>query len=250
MLANSRVGTTMDTGRAGNALARPGVDTRVWTSLALVTGPAMVDAEGGVFCPISLLPLGDLHTAQLSSPYAGPGYGFYFPLNVDDYVLVTAPNGNPDEGLTIIGRPWSGGEPPPQDAVDNPADVLLVVQQDSNVRIRVQGAGNVVMNPSGTGQVILGADLGDAALQAAALGATIQMFLDGNPQLAGMPGFLGLVSSFNQFIEAYVNHTHGPGNTAAVTAVPNDALTVAIKGILTTYELDDPTVTAEKVQVK
>lgn len=144
MLKNSRVSGTLDVGRLGQALARPGMDTRVWVSLAIVEA-VHVDAEEGVFVDVLCVPLRQRGTARLGTEYAGAGFGLYTPLEVDDEVLVEAPSGDPDEGLVVSRRLHSASDPPPSELVDHPEDVLLVVKPGKSVRIAVTGGGKVVL---------------------------------------------------------------------------------------------------------
>lgn len=144
MLKNSRVSGTLDIGRLGQALARPGMDTRTWVSLAIVKA-VHVDADEGVFVDVLCVPLKHKGTARLGCEYAGNGFGMYAPLEVDDEVLVEAPSGDPDEGLVVTQRLHSPSDPPPSELVDNPTDVLLVVKPGRTVRIVTSGGGKVVL---------------------------------------------------------------------------------------------------------
>lgn len=142
MLKNSRVTGTLDTGRLGAALRGPGMDTRIWVSLAIVKA-VHVDAEEGVFVDVLCVPLRHTGTARLGCEYAGSGFGMYAPLEVDDEVLVEAPSGDPDEGLVVTRRLHSASDPPPSEVVDHPEDVLLVVKPGRTVRIVTSGGGKV-----------------------------------------------------------------------------------------------------------
>lgn len=145
-MLRSRVLSSIDTERLASAVARPGIDPRIWVSYAvLLTDPVLDMTEGGkdVFADIMLLPSGTVETARVGTIYAGNGFGFYAPLYKDDEVLVVAPSGDPDEGLVITQRFWSPADPPPEGL--NIEDVTLVVQSDKNLRITVQGAGKVIL---------------------------------------------------------------------------------------------------------
>lgn len=142
MLKNSRVTGALDTARLGQALARPGMDTRTWVSLAFVT-KITIDADEGVFVDVVLMPGRQQATARLGTEYAGNGFGIYAPLEVDDEVLIEAPNGDADQGLIITRRLHSASDPPPSEAVDFPEDFLLVARADKTVRILVEGEGQV-----------------------------------------------------------------------------------------------------------
>jgi len=142
VLKNSRVSGTLDTNRLGKALARPGMDTRTWVSLAIVNA-ITIDPDEGIFADVTLMPLGKTATARVGSEYAGAGFGIYAPLLPDDEVLVEAPNGDPDNGLILTRRLFSPSDPPPDEALDFPEDFLLVARDGKTVRILVAGAGRV-----------------------------------------------------------------------------------------------------------
>ena len=171
----TRVGTTVDTQRLGASIARPGIDTRVWISLAFARGESMVDAANGVFVDVTCVPHGEQYTARVASNYAGTGFGAYAKIHANDALLVAAPEGDPGHGLVVLSRFWSSIDTPPQDSVDNPDDIVLTVEADKNVRIKLQGSGQVFLDTaggnvhvataggnavvdSGAGKVFLGAD--------------------------------------------------------------------------------------------
>src|SRR5713226_4453753 len=93
----SRVGTTPDFYRWGEALRRPGMDTRTWVSIAYVQA-VKVDPVDGPLADVLLMPSEDQETARIGAIYAGNGWGIYAPLYKDDEVIVSAPSGDPDHG--------------------------------------------------------------------------------------------------------------------------------------------------------
>lgn len=155
MLKLSRVSSAMDTSRLGQALARPGMDTRTWVSLAIVER-VIIDEDEGVFADVLLMPSGERFPARVAQEYAGNGFGLYTPIEVDDEVLVEAPSGDPDNGMILTRRLYSKSDPPPAEAASNPSDVLLVVKTDQTLRIITAGSGNVVIETRGAGKVKLG----------------------------------------------------------------------------------------------
>jgi hypothetical protein len=128
----------------GRALARPGMDPRSWCSLAIVQSVVVDEAEG-VFCDVLLMPSKRRETARLGAAYAGSGWGLYAPPMVDDEVLVSAPSGDPAQGLVITSRLWSPADVPPADAATYSEDVLLTVRPDKSLRLVVSGGGKVVL---------------------------------------------------------------------------------------------------------
>jgi hypothetical protein len=157
MLRQTRVGTGLDTARLGQALARPGMDTRSWISLASVV-EVVVDPEEGVFVDVLLLPSGEPETVRLGAVYAGNGWGLYAPLAKDDEVLVAFPEGSPDAGGWIVARAWSRSDPPPSEVGSKPEELLLFAKPETNLRLVASGGGNVVVEARDAGKVFLGAD--------------------------------------------------------------------------------------------
>ena len=159
-----------DVQRMGEALARPGMDTRIWASLAIIK-KVTVDPAGGFLADITLLPGGNGETARVGSIMAGPGSGCYLPLEVDDDVLVVAPDGTPDAGLVIVCRLWDRATTPPADAAAHPDDVLMQPPTDRTIRMITTGGGAIAIVPRGSGDVLLG---DDAAAHPACRGDLIQ----------------------------------------------------------------------------
>ena len=134
-LRRTRIGTSPDVARIGEALARPGMDPRIWSSLAIVTAVNVDTAEGAVFVDVTLLPSLIPDCARVGAEYAGNGWGLYAPIYVDDEVLVVAPSGDPDEGLVVTRRMHSPSDQLPGVVGANPNDFILVVQPGSNLRV-------------------------------------------------------------------------------------------------------------------
>lgn len=123
------------------ALARPGLDTRTWESLAYALGESVVDPGHGVFVDVKLVPSGEEYTARVPSAYAGKGFGLYTKIHKDDSLQVSVPSGDPAHGCVVTGRFWNADDTPPQAAVDAPDDVLLVIESARNLSIVVAGGG-------------------------------------------------------------------------------------------------------------
>lgn len=144
MLKGSRVATTIDTSRLAEAVSMAGIDPRIWVSYAIVTA-VHVDNEEGVFADVILMPSRLRETARVGQEYCGVNFGLHTPVEVDDEVLVSAPSGDPDEGLVVARRLWGGSDPPPSEVVDHPQDVILVVKPGQSVRLVVKGGGKVML---------------------------------------------------------------------------------------------------------
>ena len=156
----------VDTGRLGEAVARPGMDTRVWISLAIVTD-FHVDPAEGVFVDVTLMPSGLPDTARVGACYAGAGFGVFAELKVDDEVLVAAPSGDPAAGLVVLRSLWSAADPPPTEAA--PGVVLLRAEKGVKVHVVTDGA-DVLVEVRGGGKCIIdapgGVELGGKGLTA------------------------------------------------------------------------------------
>lgn len=158
-----RAASGLDFNMLSKAMTRPGIDPRSWCSLAIVQS-VVIDEAAGVFCDVLLMPSKRRETARLGAAYAGSGFGFYAPVRVDDEVLVSAPGGDPAQGLVITQRLWSPADVPPAGLEATPEDVVLVVEADKSLRLTVQGGGDVVVTAA-DGKVKLG---GDAATRGVA----------------------------------------------------------------------------------
>lgn len=165
----------MDVGRAGAALAAPGMDPREWIAIGVVVDTPTAEADQGYFVRV-LIPMTLMEvtvTAAVCQGYAGGGFGAHAPLRPDDKVVVANPGGTPDAGYYVVGRYWDRSDPPPQDVVDHPTDVHLVVESDRSARVAVSGAGSVVVEARGTGRIDLTAPevrVGAAPVQRMILG--------------------------------------------------------------------------------
>lgn len=125
--------------RLAAALRAPGIDPRLWLTLAVVRELG-VDPEHGVFADLSLVPTGDKETALVGSGYTGDGYGVWAPLQKDDLVLVAIPRGDPAMGPVIISRLWSGSEKPPAElgasnGADPPTSPVIVVGPGQTLKV-------------------------------------------------------------------------------------------------------------------
>ena len=168
MLKKSRVTGAMDVNRLAAAVSRPGIDPRQWCTVGVVKA-FHYDEEHGPYVDVSILAdattdsdgemVEHVETARVGSFYAGPGYGFYAPLDVEDEVFVGYPDGNPNNGLVVIGKLWSNADLPPATAKDNQGDVCLHIKKDVTLRIQTFGSGNVVVGAE-NGKVLLGDETG------------------------------------------------------------------------------------------
>lgn len=139
-----RQSSSPDIGRLSAGLQRPGMDTRIWVSLAFAVDDSAVQDEG-VFVDVVLLPTGETMTARVPAEYAGESFGLYSQILKDDEVVVEIPRGDPNEGAVVTRRLWNKQDKPPQVAKDNPKDFILVVKKDVNLRLVTSGTGQVLI---------------------------------------------------------------------------------------------------------
>jgi hypothetical protein len=144
-----RKSTSPDVGRMSAGLQRPGIDTRVWSSLAYAEGDSAVFADG-VFVDVVLLPTGEKLTARVPAEYAGNSFGLYAKVYEHDELLVEIPRGDPAEGAVVSRRLWNKRDAPPAQAVSEPEDVLLVVKPEKTLRLITSGAGKVFIKSAAT----------------------------------------------------------------------------------------------------
>lgn len=215
-----RVGTTIDIGRLSAAVSRPGIDPRVWCSLAEAVGESVVDPEYGEFVDVQLLPTGEQFTARVPAPYAGDGFGLHAGrIHAHDELVVLVPLGDPAEGAVVVARLWNAADKPAQQTVDTPDEIQLLAESDNNVRVRAAGAGGLFLES--TEAVRIGAE--DATEQLV-LGTTFrqkQATLDTDAQTQ-----LGNISTASAAISAAATALAGAGGTPAAV--------VAFAGVLGT----------------
>lgn len=237
----------IDPGRLASLVSRPGIDPRVHLTLAIVDR-VVVDPEQGVFVDITYLMHEDADTAMLGVPYAGGGFGFYVPVQVDDTVLVAIPEGDTDAGPVIISRMWTGGDKPFEEMKGTeltgqeagqfqaaekvilkckpgtPCEIL--VSEGAEVTIRVTGSGNanVIVD---SGKVFLAATTGT---EPATKGQTLKGYLD------------GLKTWLDAHVHAYI--APGPTPTLTSNATTNPA------GVPPNPSPTVPDVRATKVELK
>jgi hypothetical protein len=130
----------------GAALARPGMDTRIWASVAKALGESHVDSKYGVFVDVQLMPTGERITARVPADYAGKGFGVYAKIHEGDDLALVIPSGDPCDGAVVVARLWSSAATPPQEAIDNPDEVMIIVEKDKNLRLKVSGEGLIELD--------------------------------------------------------------------------------------------------------
>ncbi len=156
-----------DVAKISAAVERPGIDPRKFVEIAIVDAVAV--AADGVHCDV-ITADGLPETATLVTPYGGPGYGIYGPIQIDDAVLLALPDGKFNAGARIVGRIWDPGSPPPAEVTSHPEDVAIVVRPGQTIRIVVSGGGNAVVESRDGGLVLLGDETADDPAQGASDG--------------------------------------------------------------------------------
>jgi Type VI secretion system/phage-baseplate injector OB domain len=220
-MIRNRVGSSLEVWRLAEAIARPGIDPRIWISLAVVD-KVFMDPAHGPYAEVTLLPTEQRDTARVGAIYAGPGFGLWAPVHLDDEVLVEAPSGDPAEGLVITKRLWSASDPPPDEAVQNPLDLVLVVEPQRSFRLALSGGGGVALTVEGGGNVSVSVQGGDVKVTTdqdaeVSAGGDVRLSASGTVSEAGAQIRHG----------AAADHPHVLGDVLA------DALTQLTSGVLT-----------------
>jgi len=141
MNRRTRVGSTIDMVRLSNAVSRPGIDPRIWCSLAFALDESQLDAEHGDFVDVKLLPTELEVTARVPQAFAGSGFGSNKGrIHKDDEVVVLFPDGDPAAGGIIVARLWSASDPPPDDVANAPEDIIEVLEDGLNWLTKTQGS--------------------------------------------------------------------------------------------------------------
>jgi hypothetical protein len=185
-----------DVGALSSAVSRPGIDPRVWLTLAVVTELGFDEAHGA-FADVTFQPSGVTETCLIGSNYAGAEFGDWCGLELNDTVLVAVPDGDAAGGPWVVSRAWNAGDKPyaeMRSATDTEAptaDRILRVKPGQKFKLRtsgggdgvdvkVEGDGSYVIEIAGAGNVYLGS------------GATMQPLMDGVVVAQGIDPFTGL----------------------------------------------------------
>lgn len=240
----------VDQGRLRALVSGPGVDTRYNLVLAVVDS-VTVDPAEGVFCDISFLPHEQPETAFLGVPYAGDGFGFYFPVEVDDIVLVGVPNGDPGLGPVIISRMWSAADKPFSELqgtadADNPgqydpsSDVVLKTKAGVNCKTIVSGGGDASTAVSGGGDATI-AVTGGGDVEITAAGTSqvklqdgSQSFVRGDEFDTQLDTFVTAVQALTTAISTLVTGITAYTSSTSATNAAHTAAHTALAGIVTT----------------
>ena len=172
---------------------RPGADSRVWLCYATVTELGF-DSTQGIFADIEYMPGGDADTAYFAAPYAGGGFGAYFPIAIGDTVLVANSQGDPANGPLIIGRFWNASDVPNAELAgegDDPTkDSVIRIEPGQTLKIRSSGGGAVDIEVEGSGDLVLKAGA-LVKLQGAS-----QSYMRGEDFVSALSTWLGAVSVY------------------------------------------------------
>lgn len=78
--------------------------------------------------------------ARVLRPDSGPGYGFHTDLEVEDTVLWACPDGDPGDGVYILGTWHEEAEPAPDAAIAQPKDRVWRAKNGTRIRLQTSGA--------------------------------------------------------------------------------------------------------------
>lgn len=142
MLRRTRISSIPDTSRLSQAVQRPGIDPRIWCSLAIASSASEIDADFGEFVEVQLLPSGDSVNCYVGSAYAGASFGEHQQkILKEDMLCVLIPSGDPSEGGVVVSRLHNQQDKPSQLAIDNPRDYARQQEKDTSWRLVLTGAG-------------------------------------------------------------------------------------------------------------
>jgi len=221
---------SVDSASMSSLVSRPGVDPRVWLTLATVEDIGY-DAKHGLFADVAYIPDGQKETAAVGTPYAAPGAGLVCPFGIGDVVLVAVPNGDTGHGPRVIAQGWNETNTPPPEAQSTSntqefgPDVVWrfkkgikykMLSTDGEIDILVDGAGKVNIVASGSGDIdITNSGSGDINVAAtgggkAKMTSTVSVTVDA-PQI--------LLGANAKFPIARIGDTAG-GNPITAQLVP------------------------------
>ena len=179
--------TSPDVGAMSAAVSRPGIDPRVWLTLAVVSRVGF-DADEGPFADVQYQPGGENETALIGSSYAGNEFGDWGDVAEGDTVLVAQPMGDPGNGPVIICRMWNAGDAPFSEMGDGDTPT-------TNRVIRVKPGSKFVVRTSGDGD---GIDMRTGGDGIVGFQDASQAYVRGDDQKQALDAFL---ASFDTWIE-------------------------------------------------
>lgn len=171
--------------KMGLAQSFPGIDPRVWVTLAMVE--AVTVTSDGVKADIVTIPEQRKETVMVAMAGADSGGGLYIPVRPGQVVIVEFPRGNSDEGGRISGSNWDPGDPPPSVVLDNPDDIALVGRAGITIRLVTSDDGPIVLESGG--DTLLGTE--DATLGVARLTDTVEVTIPPGTVIVLNPLFPG-----------------------------------------------------------
>jgi hypothetical protein len=236
---------TFDTGRIAESLKTKGIDPRYWAGHGVVgtidgsgkadyeDGAAVLYASDGQWADVVLMPEEIPITARVQLGMGGRSCVISAPIRPGDEVLVVLPDGELAHPPIIVAVLNNAHDKMPLESDGSPvqrgdrlsiyaADVPIEVRTGSGARLRIEEDGEISMVPASGQMVKVG---GTSELEAAALGETLQTFV-------------------NQMVQLYNTHTHVvagtlPSGPAAAAAAPTTMVVTTV-----------PTLTSSNVRVK
>ena len=139
-LRRTRVTSIPDMVRMSAAFSRPGIDPRIWCSLAYAKDESKIDKDYGDLLDVVLLPSEQEVTVRVPQAYAGKSFGSNDGrIHKDDEVVVLFPAGDPAEGGVVVARLWGPVDLPPELAAQNEKDIVRVLEKDIAFRFKLEG---------------------------------------------------------------------------------------------------------------
>jgi hypothetical protein len=237
----------MDMGRLSALASRPGIDPRVWITLAVVKEVGF-DADEGIFADVQFMPTGEIETAFLAGDYAGDGFGSFAPVMVDDWVLVAVPGGDPNMGPVIISRFWRASDKPHQDfkaeeqedghdvptenvvlrvrpgkkyilrTSDTDGDIMVQAEGDGKILVEGKGNQDIKVKQTGTGNIFITVTDGHLVHIGDEEGTQFQFLAE--DERAWLEGFRAEFNKLRSDVNTIKTHTHLTSCSAGGAMVP------------------------------
>lgn len=145
----------------------------------------------------------------------GNDYGLYIPIDVDDTVIYVCPEGDPGDGVWVIGRFFEEAEKVPQQIVDAGDTAEQWVAKEQRQLVLQTRKGNLRLNvkvDGGSSQIQV-ADEGTISAVPAS-GKQVQLGSATASELDYVALYTQLKADFDAFVSAYNGHVHLAGSLA------------------------------------
>lgn len=161
----------LDLSVLAEAVARPGIDPRIWVSYGIVNREqddqhsVEFDPDWGPLVSVILQPHNQLISCRVSSQIAGNGEGEWHPFLEGDEVLVVVPEGDTRTGPVIIGRLNNALDKFPEKVAGKETNLNNVGFIRRRGPFIIEGDSMMIMRSATTGAMIGVDEIGNATLR-------------------------------------------------------------------------------------